>query len=335
MKCALRIMAVLIGMLAWARVSAGPVEISFEIDAPFELKGTLHLPDEGEGPWPAVLFISGSGPTDRDGNQGPIRTDVHKQLAEALAEAGIASFRFDKRAMVTYASDYPRIEEMAAFFRLERFVDDATRALAVLRAREEIDADRVGVLGHSEGGLIAMLMATGEHPPVSLLLASAPGRPIATILREQIVAQLEALPRDERDRGVRAFDGAMDAIRAGEPLPSPLPAWSRPIFNLTSVGLLRDYAEVDPLAVAREVRGPALVLIGGADFQVSPERDAEPLAKALGEGRDTPVEARVIDGASHNLKPVDGPGDPGFDGEVVPEATDTIVDWFRRSLAGD
>ena len=191
--------------------AAGPVEISFSIETGLELDGTLLLP-EGEAPeagWPAVLLLAGSGPTDRNGDQGPIVTGVLQQIADDLAASGIASLRYDKRSVTRYARDYPPLEELAAFFRLQRFVDDAQRGMSLLRKRSEIDPARVGVVGHSEGAVLALMLANGEDPPAASALLCGPGRPIATILREQIFAQLDASPEPTRSEQKAIFDEAI------------------------------------------------------------------------------------------------------------------------------
>jgi pimeloyl-ACP methyl ester carboxylesterase len=279
-----RVLSVWICSAVSALCAAQPTEVSFTMQEGIELRGTLVLPEAEETPdggWPAVLLLAGSGPTDRNGDQGAIRTGVLEQLAGALAEAGVASLRYDKRSVPAYGHQFPPLEEMAAFFRLERFVDDASRGLALLRSHAAIDADRVGVVGHSEGAVLALMLANGEDPPAASALLCGPGRPIATILREQIFAQLDAAPEPARTEQKALFDEVMGAIRDDEPVPLPLPNWMQPIVNITTTGILKDYMTTDPLALARGAEGPILVLNAGADIQVSVERDHEPLAEAV------------------------------------------------------
>ncbi|MEI7446486.1 MAG: alpha/beta hydrolase [Burkholderiales bacterium] len=134
------------------------------------LSGTLTLPDALGTPRTVALFVAGSGPTDRDGN-GPalgLRTDCLKQLAAALASGGVASLRYDKRGDGRSAAG-PTDESALRF---EHFVDDAAewaRRLAV-----DPRFDRVAVLGHSEGALIAALCAS-HAPAVDHVLKLAGG----------------------------------------------------------------------------------------------------------------------------------------------------------------
>lgn len=167
------------------------------------LSGTLTLPAGIAFQVPGVVLIQGSGPTDRDGNQPPvIRTDLLRQLADALARKGIASLRYDKRGMHANAMARPQAEaDYASFFRWENFVADAAGAYRFLQRQGPVDPGKVAILGHSEGGLIALAAATslqadGAAPP-ALILAATPGRRMDVILREQLerlLAEQHATP---------------------------------------------------------------------------------------------------------------------------------------------
>jgi len=312
--------------------TAAETEMTFAAKEGFELRGTLALPDGAGGPVPGVLLLSGSGPTDRNGDQGPMRTGLQKQLAAALAEAGIASFRFDKRAVPVYAEHFPPLEAMGPFFAFERFVDDAARALAALREREEIDGDRVAAAGHSEGALIALTLAAGERPPDAVACLAGPGRPIAVLMREQIGAQFEQAAPDQKAAGLAAVERAIEAAKAGEPFPADLPAWTRTLFNPSTSVLTKDYAETDPAEVMARTECPIFILNGAMDAQVSAERDAETLAAAARARGAGPVELVIVPNASHNLKRVSATTDPGFSGDVVDEALNPFVAWCVEQL---
>ena len=130
--------------------------ISFQGKDGIPIAGTLVLPEPANSDRlaPAVLLIQGSGPTDRDGNQPPnLQTDLLRQLADILAGAGIASLRYDKRGMHENRDSFPKHQnELSDFFSWSAFVDDAHAAFAFLVTHPGIASDRVGVLGHSEGG---------------------------------------------------------------------------------------------------------------------------------------------------------------------------------------
>src|SRR6185437_2429566 len=119
--------------------------------------------------------IQGSGPTDRDGNQPPqLKTDLLRQIATALGEAGIASLRYDKRGMYANRDTMPKAAaELPHFFDWSAFVEDVHGAFDFLRAQEAIDPARVGILGHSEGGLLALDVSTLHTPQAKVLVLAA------------------------------------------------------------------------------------------------------------------------------------------------------------------
>jgi pimeloyl-ACP methyl ester carboxylesterase len=142
------------------------------------LSGTLLKPARVEHPL-VVLLIAGSGPTDRNGNQGLTGPGELRQLAEALAERGVASLRYDKRGIGRSPVSGLREED----FVLNTFVEDAAAWLNWLQQRGDL-GPRI-VAGHSEGGLIALLLAKRANISGIVLLAT-PGRPLGDVLRDQL-----------------------------------------------------------------------------------------------------------------------------------------------------
>lgn len=313
-------------------------ELRFEGARGAPLAGTLTLPAAGDRV-PALLLIQGSGPTDRDGNQRPhLVPDLLKELAHLLAGLGIASLRCDKRGMGAVAASLPTEPALLAdFVRWEHFVEDAGLALAVLASQERVDARRVGVLGHSEGGLIALdLAASGRAQPAMLILAATTGRPIAAVLRDQLarLGRRQGAPEavlapllDENDRilaGLVAGRGYPDAISPG--LAALYPPYLRHYWE--------GFAAHDPAVLAARCTCPVLVLSGNADVQVLADRDVPALAAALS-GRSQADGTRhavaVLAGASHNFKPVAGPDDAGHAGPLHPGVEPALADWLRQN----
>src|SRR5579885_823164 len=136
-------------------------EVTFQGAGGFTLNGTLLQPIDAKNA-PAFVLLSGSGPTDRDGNT-PLLTDkvdVLKQIAERLAADGIATLRFDKRAVHTYKDKWPTdMSQIGPFFSWENFIADAKDAFDFLKQQPGIDGNRCGMMGHSEGALIALKVA--------------------------------------------------------------------------------------------------------------------------------------------------------------------------------
>jgi hypothetical protein len=227
------------------------------------LAGTWTAP-AGAARYPAVLIVAGSGPTDRDGNnpQG-LRTDAYKQLAAALAEAGIASLRYDKRGVAASRAAATR----ESLLTVEVFARDAADVAAWVRARPEVSS--VHIAGHSEGGLLALLAPTA--PPLgSLILLTTPGRPLGTVLREQLGRQ--PLPEALQTEGMRVIE-ALEAGRDPGDVAPPLDQLFRPSVRPFLISVFT----VDPARRLAARGEPVLVIGGGRDLQVT-RADFEALA---------------------------------------------------------
>lgn len=321
-------------------------EISFPGYQGFGLQGTLSLPaSPGAGPGapkgaPAVLLLPGSGPTDRNGNPPGVAINLLQQMAERLAREGFVVLRFDKRAAATYQPKWPVDPALQdAFFAWEAFSGDARAAFELLRARPEVDPARTAIVGHSEGGLIALQLASdltaAGSPPAALVLASTAATTLDQLLRFQIAQALAWQEADEatRKQYLEALDRAIRSVVESGTAPADLPQGLQLLFQPSAMRLLRSYFTLDPLAFARTYKGPVLVLHGVADIQVPAEEHTARMLAAL-EGRAGGRQERlVVPHASHNLKPVAGPQDPGFAGDVAPEALDALTAFLQRELA--
>jgi uncharacterized protein len=167
----------LIAMIAFPEAIAAQ-EIVLET-ATGQLSGTLELPN-GKGPFPVVLIIAGSGPTDRDGNNpGGLKTNAYKLLAEGLAQNGVASLRYDKRGIGKSSSAMTREQDL----RFETFVNDAVGWLEKLG--QDSRFSKRFVIGHSEGSLVGILAAQKVSVSGFVSIAGA-GRAIDEILIEQL-----------------------------------------------------------------------------------------------------------------------------------------------------
>ncbi|HSI74093.1 MAG TPA: hypothetical protein VK934_13025 [Fimbriimonas sp.] len=306
-------------------------QIEFEGAGGLKLAGTFSAPTAAK-PTQALLLLPGSGPTDRNGNQPPLLvTDLLKQIADKLAANGVASFRFDKRAAPAYSTKWPK--EPAAlneFFSWENFVGDADAALKLLAGQPEVDPARVGTLGHSEGGLIALQMAQTAKP-WTLVLLGTPGRNMAVIVREQVSSALkrQSAPKNVYDEFMGHVEKATKQVVEKGSVPDDLPPGLMPLFNPSVVKILQSYFKLDPPAMAKAFAGPVLLINGKFDNQVSAERDAPVLYKGLTSRKDGKQEFVIVDGASHNFKKVANLDEPGFTGDVQPGLLDAILRWIK------
>ena len=248
------------------------------------LSGTLELP-EASGVPPVVLIIAGSGSTDRDGNSPalPGKNDALKQLALGLASRGVASVRYDKRGVAASAGAMVSEAEL----RFDTYVDDAAQWIKILRAQKKYA--RVVVAGHSEGSLIGMLAATraGADGYVSL---DGAGRPAQMILHDQIQKSASAPPELKAEA-----DRILAELAAGRTV-GDVSAALAPVFRPAIQPYLISWFRYDPAREIATVRGPAAIVQGTADVQVS-RADGDRLHAALPRARYV-----VVEGMNHVLK---------------------------------
>lgn len=217
------------------------------------LNGTLRMPADGK-PAAVVLIIGGSGPTDRDGNNALAgRNDSLKMLAEALAGAGYASVRYDKRGIGQSVA--AAVDETA--LRLDTYVDDAAAWVGQLERSGRFPA--VVIAGHSEGSLIGMLAAQRADVASFISLAgSADG--LGTLLRKQLASQLPPALAAENERILQSIErGATTAD-----VPAPLLALYRPSVQPYLISSVR-YV---PAREIGKLKVPVLLVQGTTDLQV-------------------------------------------------------------------
>lgn len=276
---------ILLAALFTSLAQAAPASI---LQRPIDLDtgtGTLHgslLLPRAKGPVPVVLMISGSGATDRDGNNPDAgRTDSLKKLAWALARAGIASVRYDKRGV---ASGLPLAPDERTLS-VESYVADAQAWARQLSADPRFGP--LTLVGHSEGALIATLAAPGTKA-VGVVTLSGSGRPIDQVLREQLS---ERLPPELYARSEQLLD-SLKAGQVDEQVPEPLQVVFRPSVQPYLISLFRQ----DPGKAFAALKVPALIVQGEHDIQVG-VKDADALAAANPKARRV-----IIPGMNHVLR---------------------------------
>ena len=267
--------------------------VTFEGAGEIKLSGTWMMPTGlAEGARvPAVVIVAGSGPVDRNGNSGKaLQTDLYKLLAQEFARLGIASLRYDKRGMHANILTIPKDKaEWPKFFAWENFVGDVLGAVKWMREQPAVDAKRVGIVGHSEGGLVALAAAKRlrdirDEPqePAALVLIAAPGRPLYEIITEQIDASLKRgkLTDEEAEKYRAANARAIKSVRETGKCPEDLPKGLEGLYPGYLGPFLQAMFKSDPVALAENFQGKALVVNGSRDMQISPDRDGKALEAA-------------------------------------------------------
>lgn len=307
-------------LAAAALGSAAPPSAPIELEAKGPagpLRGTMIKGTPGLAP---VLIIPGSGPTDRDGNNPlGVRAAPYRLLADGLATRGIGSVRIDKRGM--FGSQAAVADGNAV-----TVADYATDVRAWVKAtRAATGASCVWLLGHSEGGLVALAAAAEASDGVcGLILVAAPGRKVGVALREQLRANPANAPLLDQ-----AF-AAIDRLEAGERVDTAaLHPALMPLFAPPVQGFLISLLAQDPGALLARYRGPALVLHGRRDIQAA-VADAERLAAAR-----PGVKLVMLDDVNHVLKRVASDdraaniatyGNPDL--PLAPEVTEAIAGFI-------
>lgn len=242
----------------------------------YTLVGTLTMPKTHSVPVPAAVTITGSGPNDRDESiAGVPGYRPFKQIADTLGRRGIAVLRLDDRGFGESGGD-PSQATTA------NLADDTRAALAYLRSRREIDSRRLFLIGHSEGGIIAPLIAWTDPSLKGIVLLAGAARPGMDIMRAQNRYSIDhdtTIPAASRDSAMKAREVMLNGAVAAQP-------WAR------------YFATYDPSVTARKVRTPVLILQGGNDHQVSPDQ-AEMLEATFRSGGNKDVTMKLFPGLNH------------------------------------
>lgn len=251
-------------IMVLAAVSAGAVAKDIEVVTDtFRLPGTLELPEKTVGKVPCVVFVHGSGPNDRDETLGPNK--FFKDLADSLAANGIASVRYDKRTLVYRANFVPEGEQPNYDFET---IDDAVSAVKMVQKMPEIDSERVFVLGHSLGAMLAPEIARRVSGVAGVIMVAPP----AQKLLELMIYQSDYL------KDIYAELGASDAVAMMEQMKKQAenaqklgtPEYDEEIGlpqGLTESYILADKS-YDAVATAKSLSCRMFLLFGMRDYQV-------------------------------------------------------------------
>jgi len=320
-----------------------------EVDAAFEdegghvkLAGTLTLP-EGVGPFPAVVLVSGSGPNTR--NEPILGHQLFLVLADHLTRHGIAVLRYDKRGTGASTGDYAKATT-------QDFANDADAAAIWLRGRKEVDPAKVGLIGHSEGGLIVPMVANADPKVDFIVMMAGPGVDGAQVLTEQgrliskamglsdeqvaegsaIRERMISVVRAEKDPTVAA--AKLKAMAAANPKLKDTPAAVIDAqINEINTGWFRFFFNYDPAPALRQVRCPVLAMIGSKDLQVPPDQNLPAIRAALAHNPDAEVEK--LPNLNHLFQTAET-GAPSEYGEIEetmsPLALDTMTAWIAKHV---
>ncbi len=288
-------------------------------DEPFVLSGTLSMP-AGEGPFPAAVIVHGSGPQNRDGQVGPL--SAYRDIAVGLASHGVAVLRYDKRTF-SYAT---QITINDAFTIDSESTDDALHAINVLREQERIDPERLFIIGHSQGGSVTPRILERDSDIAGGIMLAAATRPFSVILNEQLAYINEQNPTAADNPEMAYFQILLDQfaqVAAGASYAEAFGDFAVYMLSLESL---------DPVAEARDIAAPLLILQGERDYQVTME-DFEGWQDAYSDDERVTLHSYPLLNHMFNSS-----GDPSRlsvpqDYEILAfvdwDVIETIVEWIR------
>jgi pimeloyl-ACP methyl ester carboxylesterase len=308
------------------------------------LAGTLTTP-QGAGPFPAALLVAGSGPQNRD--ESLAGHSPFLVLADYLTRNGFAVLRYDKRGIGKSTGDF-------AAATTEDFAADAGAALAYLKSRKEIASAKIGVIGHSEGALIAPILAgkggvawivllagpaqTGEKTMLaqSQAIASAAGMPEAQVLQSLAFdRQAYAMVREEKDSVV--LEKKLDAMVISSGIAEgAMPASVQAQIHMLSSAWFHYFLDYDPLPALQNVKCAVLALNGDKDLQVISKDNLPLIQKALDDSGNKNATTKEMPGLNHLFQHAESgtPAEYGAIQETIsPEVLQLIADWIARHNA--
>lgn len=321
------------------------------------LAGTLTLPPT-DGPHPVVVLVTGSGPQDRDETLAGVPIKPFRLIADALTRAGVAVLRYDDRGVAQSTGDF-------AAATTADFASDAEAAIAYLLTRDDIDPDQIGLLGHSEGGLVAAMLGASNADLDFIISMAGPGVSGLDVLLLQNELILEAAGATEEEVSAQVNflsefvalmdEGDMDAVYDLVYAYNLETLEALPEEDRAQIGDLEAYAETatqqflanygsawfgsflsyDPAPDWAQTVVPVLAIFGGKDLQVDAEQNAPALEAALVEAGNEDYEIVVLPDANHLFQSAET-GSPTEYSELADEFTPdflpTILEWLETHV---
>lgn len=326
-------------------------EVTFENkNANIKLAGTLTFP-KGGGNYPAVVLVTGSGRQDRD--ESLFEHKPFLVIADYLTRNGIAVLRYDDRGVSKSTGNYSAATT-------EDFASDALSAVEYLKSRKEINSKQIGIIGHSEGGMVTPIAATNSNDVAFIVLLAGPGVSGKDIIIRQteLILKANGTPDDEIKKDINQAEEAYEIINntpdssaAYQKLKNMFdkevaglseedkkkPEYSEQNFNQQIATLLspwfRFFLKFNPQPILENVSVPVLALNGGKDLQVDPEQNLPEIEKALKVGGNKNYKIVELPGLNHLFQKANT-GAPSEYGQIEetfsPDALKIMGDWINE-----
>lgn len=313
-----------------------------------QLAGTLSLPAQG-GPFPAAILISGSGPQNRDEE-----IFGHKPflvIADFLTRQGMAVLRYDDRGVGTSTGNF----NTATTYDL---ATDATSAFEYLQKRKDINPGKIGLIGHSEGGMIAPMVATFDPEVAYLILLAAPGIPIDSLLHLQnrAIAAASGMPGHQIESAIQINRRAFELIKSNaDTLEQKLSAILSEAYASAIAGgtmsqeqadkliqqqiaqlnspWMRYFIQFAPREYLTKVKSPVLALNGKKDLQVTSRENLDGIRRAFDSAGNTQVTVKELENLNHLFQHSETgiPAEYATNTETFSnDALNEILEWLRK-----
>ena len=320
-----------------------------EVDA-LTLAGTLTTP-KGDGPFPAAILISGSGSQNR--NEELLGHKPFLVIADYLTRNGIAVLRFDDRGVGESTGEFETSNSAD-------FAKDVAAAVDFLKTQTKIDAGKIGLVGHSEGGLIAPMLAANREDVAFIVMMAGPGVDGMEILKSQSQAILQATDETaalleanmefysaieklidaENQLTAESITAASDDVLANiedEAVREQMQAAVQPTVDTLTGPWMNFFIQYDPEPTLKQVKCPVLAINGEKDLQVLVDLNLDAIEKSLQEGGNTNFEIVRMPNMNHLFQETDGDGSPAEYGNIEetfsPKALKVISDWIRKQTS--
>ncbi|WP_316823634.1 alpha/beta hydrolase family protein [Pedobacter gandavensis] len=320
--------------------------------AGINLAGTLTLPQK-DGVFPTVILISGSGPQNRDEELAG-----HKPflvISDYLTKNGIAVLRFDDRGTALSEGDFNKATSVD-------LATDVESAIAYLKTRKEINSQKIGLIGHSEGGLIAPMVAADSKDVAFIIMLAGPGIPGDKILliQQRRIAQVSGTSRNEIKETERMNRKIFDLIKTNTDTSSlkadlranlELFLSQNPTFKITDgmtkeefidlqiktydTPWMRYFIKYDPVPTLEKVKIPVLVLNGGKDLQITPKENLRAIKKAFRKAKNKNVTIKKLPDLNHLFQKSDTglPNEyPLIEQTYSPVMLEEVLNWLKLQI---
>ena len=322
-------------------------------EAAIDLAGTLTLP-EGDGNFPAVILISGSGPQNRD--EELMGHKPFLVIADYLTRHGIAVLRYDDRGVAKSTGNFTAATSAD-------FATDVEAAMTYLKSRSEINSEQIGLIGHSEGGIIAPMVAADSKDVAFIVLLAGTGvrGDELLLLQQKLIAQASGVSEEEIANSQAVNSKLFDMVvksssttqlrqditayalevvkKEGEAAQIPQGMTTEAYVNKQVDQIVNPWMEYfikhDPATSLKQVTCPVLALNGAKDLQVAPQQNLPAIQQALEAGGNTDVTVKEFANLNHLFQESET-GNPGEYGQIeqtmAPIVLETITDWILNQV---